>query len=233
MKRGILTSVLGCVIVASGAARAGDALQPLAEIAAAAEREALRLTAVKSPGTRAVARPLDARFRFPQCATPLAARASAGYPRGSRLSIAVRCAEPAWQVYVPVEIHARTRVVVAARPLAARSPLAGGDLAIVEHDVAELPAGYLTDPASILGSRLVRPLAQGEPLERRLLQAEAVIERGQRVTLFWQSSGLRVSAPGEAQAAAAADGRVRVRNLASGREIEGFVRGEGLVEVLP
>lgn len=219
---------------APGLARAGAGLQPLEAIAAAAEGEALRLTAVDTgPGARAVAKPPDSRLRLPRCPTPLAARASAGYPRGARLSIAVSCAAPAWQVYVAVTMHAETGVVVAARPLAARTAVASGDVSIKQLDLADLPAGYVTDPAAVVGRILLRPLALGEPVERNQLQAQAVIERGQFVTLYWQTSGLRVSARGEAQSAAAADGRVRVRNLSSGRNVDGIVRGEGLVEVLP
>ncbi len=226
--------LLLALAASSGIARAGAGLQPLGEIAAAAEREALRLTDVAAgPGAQAVAKPPDPRLRLPRCPTPLAARASAGYPRGARLSIAVSCAAPSWQVYVAVTMHAEAAVVVAARPLAARTAIASGDITVKKHDNSELPAGYVTDPAAVVGRILLRPLALGEPIEQSQLQAQAIIERGQYVTLYWQSSGLRVSARGEAQSAAAADGRVRVRNLSSGRSVDGIVRGEGLVEVLP
>lgn len=219
---------------AAGVADASPGLQPLIEVAAAAEREALRLTAVDTgPTARAEARPVDARLRLARCGSPLSARASTGYARGTRLTIAVSCTAPAWQVYVAVVIHAKTGVVVAARPLAARTLVASGDVAIAEHDIADLPAGYVTDPAAVVGRALLRPLAQGEPVERGQLQAQAVIERGQRVTLVWQSSGIKVSAEGEARSAAATDERVRVKNLSSGREVEGVVRGAGVVEVLP
>jgi len=218
----------------AGIAHAATGLQPLDEVAAAAEREALRLTAVDAvPGARAVARPPDPRLRLPRCPTPLAARASAGYPRGARLSIAVSCAEPSWQVYVAVNLHALAGVVVAARPLAARTDVASGDITIKEHDIADLPPGYVTDPAAVIGRTLLRPLALGEPVQGNQLQAQTLIERGQLVTLYWQAAGLRVSARGEARSAAAADDRIRVRNLSSGRDVEGIVRGDGLVEVLP
>jgi flagella basal body P-ring formation protein FlgA len=217
-----------------GFAHAAADLQPLAKVAEAAEREALRLTAVGAgSGARAVARPPDARLRLARCPAPLAARASAGYPRGATLSIAVSCAEPPWQVYVSVTLHRQTAAVVAARPLAARTAVGTGDITLKEHDIADLPAGYVTDPAAVVGRTLLRPLAQGEPVERNQLLAPAVIERGQLVTLYWQSSGLRVSARGEARTAAPTDGRVRVRNLSSGRDVDGIVRGDGLVEVLP
>jgi flagella basal body P-ring formation protein FlgA len=65
------------------------------------------------------------------------------------------------------------------------------------------------------------------------LRAPAIVERGQLVTLYWQAGGLKVSARGEARSAAAADGRVRVRNLSSGRDVDGVVREDGQVEVLP
>ncbi|HET8691829.1 MAG TPA: flagellar basal body P-ring formation chaperone FlgA [Steroidobacteraceae bacterium] len=227
----IATSIL---LFAAAAAQAAAELQPLDTIAAAAEREALRLTAVDPQSApKAVARPVDPRLRLPRCPSPLAAHASAGYPRGTRLSIAVRCPAPAWQVYVAVVIHAKTGVVVATRPLAARARLGADDVTLAEHDIADLPSGYVTDLDRAVGRNLLRPLAQGEPVQQGQLEAPAIVVRGQLVTLYWQAGGLQVSARGEARSAAAADGRVRVRNLSSGREVDGVVREDGRVEVLP
>jgi flagella basal body P-ring formation protein FlgA len=229
-------SALACLlfIAGSGVAAASTDTQPLDELVAAAEREALRLAAVDADtGARAVAKPPDPRLRLPRCRGALTARSSAAAPRGARLSIAVGCPIPAWQVYVAVTLHAPTRVVVAARPLAARSTITGADITVQDRDLADLPAGFETDPAAVVGSTLLRPLAQGEPVERNQLQAPTLVARGQEVTLFWQTAGLRVSVRGEALAAAAAEDRVRVRNLSSGRDVEGIVRGQGLVEVLP
>lgn len=229
-------SALACFLFTAGfgVAAASAGTQPLDEVAAAAEREALRLAAVDvGTGARAVAKPPDPRLRLPRCQDTLTARSSTASPRGARLSIAVGCPTPAWQVYVAVTLHAPTRVVVAARPLAARSTVTSTDIITQERDLADLPAGFETDPAAVVGSTLLRPLAQGEPVERNQLQAPTLVERGQEVTLFWQSSGLRVSVRGEALTAAAAEDRIRVRNLSSGRDVEGIVRGQALVEVLP
>jgi flagella basal body P-ring formation protein FlgA len=232
--RTALIAALVLALAVAGSARAAAELQPMESNAATAEPEALRLTAVApESAAKAVARPVDPRLRLARCGSPLVAEASAGYPRGTRLSIAVRCPTPAWQVYVAVVIHAKTGVVVATRPLAARRLVGADDVAIAEHDIADLPAGYLTDPARVVGHALLRPLAQGEPVQQGQLEAPAIVERGQLVTLFWQTGGLRVSARGEAKTAAAADGRVRVRNLSSGREVDGIVREDGQVEVLP
>lgn len=234
MRANLTLSSLLALAACAGIAHAAADLQSLDQIAQTAEREALRLTAVDAAaGARAVARPPDPRLRLPRCPTPLAARASAGYPRGARLSIAVSCADPAWQVYVAVNLHAQTGVVVAARPLAARSVVGSGDITIKEHDIANLPAGYVTDPTAVVGRTLRRPLALGEPVQGNQLLAQTLIERGQLVTLYWQAAGLRVTARGEARSAAAADDRIRVRNLSSGRDVDGIVRGDGLVEVLP
>lgn len=234
MRTALIVALLLVLAAVAGTARAASGLQPLDTIAAAAEREALRLTTVdpKSAPT-AVARPVDPRLRLPLCPSPLTAQASAGYPRGTQLSIAVRCAAPGWQVYVTVVIHAKTGVVVATRPLAARRLVGADDVALAEHDIADLPAGYLTDPGKVVGRTLLRPLAQGEPVQQGQLRAPAIVERGQLVTLYWQAGGLKVSARGEARSAAAADGRVRVRNLSSGRDVDGVVREDGQVEVLP
>ena len=63
------------------------------------------------------------------------------------------------------------------------------------------------------------------------LDAALLIHRGQSVTLAARAGGFEVRAPGLAMADAAAEQRVRVRNLNSLKIVEGVADTEGVVRV--
>lgn len=212
-------------------AAAASGLHPLDGVRAAAEQEALRLVGeVTDTGTAASAS-LDSRLRLPSCSAALTTRAAAGTHAAGRVTIEVACPTPTWRVFVPVAIQARIAVMVAARPLAARTALTASDLRPSERDLAALPYGHFRAPADLIGQELVRPLTQGEVLTPQVVRSLPLVRRGQSVIVVARSGQLSVRAQGEALAAAGLDQRIRVRNLSSGRNVEGVVRGPDLVEV--
>jgi flagella basal body P-ring formation protein FlgA len=230
--RRIAADAARCLVfaVAWSAAAWGSAVESPADIAAAARAEAARLTEAAA-GARIEAGPLDERLRLPECTAPLGARAAQGTQGRSRMTIEVSCPAPAWRVFVPVSISVMERVVVAVRPLAPRTAIAAADIALVERDTATLPYGYFRDVGELAGMELTRPIAAGEAIVPTATRSRTIIHRGQEVTLLARAAGLTVRMRGEALASAGLSQRVRVRNLGSGREVEGIVRSPDVVEV--
>ena len=64
-----------------------------------------------------------------------------------------------------------------------------------------------------------------------LVAEPPVIRRGQRVSLVSSGTGIAVRAPGEALAEARTGQRLRVKNLSSGKVVEGIALSSGSVEV--
>lgn len=217
--------------VAGPSAAAAAPLQPVADIAAAASAAALGLAPPATPGLQVEEARVDERLRLPRCERPLGAEAAPGSRIGGRITIEVRCPHPAWRVFVPVSLAVRRPVVVAARPLPAGRALEAGDLTLAERDLHGLPRGYYTRVEDAVGQEVARALGAGEALTPAILRAGTVVRRGQQVTLLARTGGLAVRMGGEALADAGPGQRIRVRNLSSGREVEGVVRSADLVEV--
>jgi len=78
-----------------------------------------------------------------------------------------------------------------------------------------------------------RPIAEGAAVTADALDAPLLIHRGQTVVLAVRSGGFEVRAPGMAMADAAAEQRVRVRNLNSLKIVEGVADTAGVVRVNP
>lgn len=200
-----------------------EPLQRLDALAIAAVSVQLPPTAQVSGGT------LDPRLRLPTCtSTPTADPPAV---RGAQATVTLRCAEPAWTVYVPVRIRDPRPVVVLARAVARGETLDAGMLSLQERDVAQLPFGYLATLEQALDMEARRPLGAGAVLTPNDAQPQRLVRRGEGVTVISRSGGIEVRAGGTAMADGARGERIRVRNDSSRRIVEGVVTGAGRIEV--
>ena len=160
-----------------------------------------------------------------------AAQADApGAARQGQVDIRVRCAgREAWTRYLRLSVRQIEPVAVLRAPLARGEALTPAMIEWQPRDRMRLPADLLADADTPRTAR--RELAAGSVLLQSQVTAPKTIQRGQSVTLVSRDSGMEVRAPGEALADAVLGARVRVRNAASRRVVEGVAREDGIVEV--
>ena len=175
---------------------------------------------------------VDPRLSLPACPA-LEPFLLAGGRLWGQSAVGVRCnGQTPWTIYVPVSIKVMANVVHATRPLAQGQPVSASDITLHPADLAQLPAGILTEPAQAVGKTLVSSVASGQPLRQDLLRSPPVVLQGQSVKLRAQGRGFSVSSEGKALAAAAEGQVVQVRTQ-SGHIISGIARHESIVEVRP
>lgn len=156
-------------------------------------------------------------------------------PPGARLwgsaSVGVRCqgANP-WTIYVPVAVHVQAQYVVTARPLLQGQVVAAEDLVMRDGDLAQLPAGIVTDRGFATGKTIAVSIAPGQPLRQDMLRAPLVIQQGQTVKLASQGHGFRVTAEGRA-INNAAEGQIAQVRTAAGQVVSGVARSGAVVEI--
>lgn len=172
---------------------------------------------------------LDPRLRLPACGQ--APTADPPALRGSQTSVTVRCAQPAWTVYVPVRISDMRPVVVVSQAVARGERLGADRVVLQTRDVATLPFGYFAGLDEVAGLEARRSLHAGAVLTPHDAQLPQLVRRGQSVTVVGRSGGIEVRAEGTAMGNAAQGERVRVRNAGSRRVVEGVVTADGVVEV--
>jgi flagella basal body P-ring formation protein FlgA len=175
---------------------------------------------------------IDPRLNLPACQA-----LEPFVPAGGRLwgqgSVGVRCnGQTPWTIYVAVSVKVMANVVHVVRPLAQGQAVGASDIALQKADLAQLPAGILTDPAQAVGKILVGSIAPGQPLRQDALRSPPVVMQGQTVKLLARGRGFSVSSEGKALAAAAEGQVVQVR-IQSGQTISGIARSGSLVEVRP
>ncbi len=218
------------VALRSGAGWALDQAQSLDAIRqAAADYLAGQNYAIKP--TINVAAP-DPRLRLPPCASPLEAFAPPGQRGVGTTSVGVRCAGPTpWTVYVQATVALLEQVLVTTHPITRGATLGTSDVQLDVQDVSRLSQGYLTDLKEVDGMIARRSIPAGTVLNLGLVQAPKVVRRGETVILLARASGMEIRMEGRAMSDGAIGDVIRVRNVSSGRVVEGTVVSPGVVEV--
>lgn len=148
----------------------------------------------------------------------------------SRRTIGVRC-PGSWTLYVPTQITRMVNMVTLARPVGPGHTLSAADLQIEQHPISSMPLGYVGSLAQAIGQISRQPLAQGARLRPTHLRAGNAVTRGQDVRVFIERAGMHIESRGAALADGAIGAWVKVKNLHSGRIVEGRVESAGVVRI--
>lgn len=224
--RALALATLVVIATPLGAARRQD----LDVVRQALERFAIEQTR-DLPGAVSIEVPaLDPRLQLTSCSD-----LQPYVPPGSRLwgrtHVGVRCAGPdRWSITVQVVVRVMGSAIYTARPVGRGQRLTEADIDIRPADLAQLPAGVVTDPTRVIGQQATIALAAGLPLRRDMVHGERVVTAGQTVRLIFSSNGLEVSSEGKALGAGAVGDDVQVRT-ASGKVVRGSISGPGIVQV--
>jgi flagella basal body P-ring formation protein FlgA len=235
-----LSSLVAFVLLSlAGTARAqetaaGAAAQSLTAVRRAAEAGLRRELDPAATGVVFEAAELDPRLRVTACTSPLVVTGK--LPRGTQARVLVRVACNAnayWSLNVPVDIRRKADVLVMRRAVGRGESIGAGDVLVQSRVLPGLTSPYISRPADLTGRLTRRAIPEGTAVTADALNAALLIHRGQTVTLAARAGGFEVRAPGLALADAAAEQRVRVRNLNSLKIVEGVADTEGVVRVNP
>ena len=158
------------------------------------------------------------------------------FPSGARAwgrtSLVVRCqAEPAWTIYVQVQVRVIGEYLLTARALSQGQLVSEADLARTRGDLTDLPAGILTDPAQAIGKTVAQSVTSGRPLRAEMLRQALVVLQGQSVKLTSTGPGFQVTGSEGKALTNAAEGQVVQVRLANGHVVSGIAKAGGSVEV--
>ena len=130
-----------------------------------------------------------------------------------------------------VRIRRYEPVLVASREIPAGSLVMEADL---EKQDLEVASKYqlrelFTEQDAVVGMKVKRFIALGEPMKRSALEKNKVIGYGDEIRIEVRRGALVVSAPGIARQAGCIGDRIRVRCLMAGRDLLARVTGRGIV----
>ena len=173
---------------------------------------------------------IDPRLSLPACPALETFAAPGAAPWGNT-TVGVRCrSEQPWTVYVPVKIVVLADYAVAALPLAQGQVLAPRDITVQQGDLAQLPAGVITDPKLAVSKIVTAGIAAGRPLRQDMLRAPLLIQQGQAVKIVSRGPGFQVASEGRA-INSAHDGQVVQVRTSAGPIVSGVARPGPVVEI--
>jgi flagella basal body P-ring formation protein FlgA len=218
---------------ATGTPESATQWQDVAELQALARSEASRQFPPLTERQRFVIGPIEPNLQLERCRQPVRAALASAHHMQDRATVELRCqnAKP-WHLYVQVRIVGTSTVAVAAHAIVMGTVLAANDMRVEQHDLTELPLGFLDDPAIAVGLTASRPIAGGAFLTNQQLVAAKAVQRGQSVTLIADAGGMSVRMAGKALSDGLINQRVKVQNLSSGKIVEGVARSEQVVEII-
>ena len=144
--------------------------------------------------------------------------------------MAVKCAHPApWTVHVRATVTAEVALPMLTAAMNRGDIIGPGDVEWRTQQVSRALVGYLVNDQKIIGKELRKHLRAGSPLRASDLMSPQIVDRGQTVDLVAQSAGLVVNMQGKALANGSEGDRLLVKNLSSGKRVEGLVLASGTV----
>jgi flagella basal body P-ring formation protein FlgA len=215
-----------------GVATPGD-FEDVAHLESLARAEALREFSPLTERQRLVVGPIEPRLELAKCHAPIRAFLSSAHHMKDRATIELRCPDAKdWHFFVQVRIVGTSPVAVAVHAIVVGAVLQASDLRVEEHDIADLPLGFMDDPAVAVGLTVARPIAGGAYITNQHLVAPKAVQRGQMVTLVAETGGVSIRMAGRALGDGLINQRVKVTNLSSGKVVEGIARSEQVVEII-
>ncbi|MGJ8669635.1 MAG: flagellar basal body P-ring formation chaperone FlgA [Oceanococcus sp.] len=175
----------------------------------------------------AQARMPDSRLYLPRCEQQPQATAN---QHGLRMQVRVSC-PGSWSLYVPVSVEQHKQVVFTRRSLAANEVVSAADVELAWKQIKSGGYGHFESLESVVGRKLIRPVNAGKILQPNQLRQAWSIHKGDTVTLISRAGAVEIRGRGKAEQDALENNRVRVRNLSSGKVVEGYARGNGIVEI--
>jgi flagellar basal body P-ring formation protein FlgA len=222
-----------CIVFGALPAAGASVSQELGALEALAKSEAALQFPALTPRQRFLVGPIEPHLQLEKCNQPIKSVVASPQHMRDRVMIELRCPDTkSWHLYVPVRIIGTSPVAVAAHSIVMGTVLKATDLRVEEHDISDLPLGFLDDPAIAVGLTAGRPIAGGAYLTNQQLVAAKAVERGQSVTLIADAGGISVRMAGRALSDGLMNQRVRVQNLSSGKIVEGIARSEQVVEII-
>ena len=218
---------------AAAGAAAPSNYQDLAQLESLVRAEALRQFPPLTNRQRLVVGPIEPKLELAKCRSPIRSFLSTAHHMQDRATIELRCQDgKEWHLYVQVRVVGTSPVAVAVHAIVSGSVLKVSDLRIEEHDISDLPLGYMDDPEVVAGLTAGRPIPSGAYITNQLLVAPKAVQRGQTVTLVADTGGVSIRMAGRALSDGVLNQRVKVTNLSSGKIVEGIARSEQVVEII-
>lgn len=124
-------------------------------------------------------------------------------------------------------------VIHSVRSIKRKEVISDGDIQLVRASISDHPNRYVTQRDQVVGKSLLHDIGPNEPISPRDLDQPPLVKRGDQVNIVFQQEGIKLSTRGEARENGVQNGRIRIKNIDSHKNVLCQVIDSQTVEVLP
>lgn len=132
---------------------------------------------------------------------------------------------------VPAHIEVWGDVIVAAKPLARRQPLAHDDIKIKRMNLSRVPKNAMLGKDQVIGNRTTTAIAPNAVICTDDIEMPPAVRRGDVIQLVAESPMLRITTKGVAKDKGAVGDRIRVLNIRSKKVIYAQIMDQSTARV--
>ncbi|WP_404338592.1 flagellar basal body P-ring formation chaperone FlgA [Pseudoalteromonas mariniglutinosa] len=165
-----------------------------------------------------------------QCEKLSIKRSRTTSPPAGRIRMTVQCQAPKWQFRASAKVDLWLNLVIAKRDLQRGEVLTPALLSYRSLNIADHLHGMETNSELLIGMEVRRDIDAGDIISRRLLEKKYLVNRDQHVELQVATGGFNASVTAVALEDGQLGQRIKVKNLSSGKIIEGQVVAKGVVQ---
>ena len=163
---------------------------------------------------------IDPRISLQPCLSPLKANIHEKH-NGRNVNVKIVCPdEKSWQFYVPVRIQTIVPVLVTSIRVNKGTVLDNSNLEVIFKDSSQIRGSILTDPNAVTGARTKRNLSQGSIISN---SNTCFVCKGEPVNIVAKSVNFEIKSSGMALNDGSLGEVISVRNIKSGRIVQGQV----------
>jgi len=141
------------------------------------------------------------------------------------LSAPANAAVPAVRKTISGSLYTLTQVPVLGNAMRQGDVISAADIEYVDMRAADLSAGVIVKPESLIGQTPRRSIAAMRPIAASDIQPPMLVKKGDLVTVALQNGALGLTLQGRAMQNGSEGDIVRIVNTGSNRTIEGIVTG--------
>jgi len=189
--------------------------------------------------------PIDSRIKINTCEQDIVF----DQPYGNKQSVRARCAQPAWQHFVMVQVktgigaqlakatqtNAVNKLVwVSTQSIKRGTTVQPGMFKTAEISVPAHETRFVSDEKDMANTELLRDMPANTPLKMQDLKPATMVRRGQQVTVAvgGEGKGFLITVKAEAQQDGLLGEQIRLKNPESGRSLTAVVTGVNMARGL-
>lgn len=168
-------------------------------------------------------RKFSAKLQFPRCKQPLELNDRNPNRYSGRITVGVSCAQPTWQIYIPVSISGKQYAVMTTKGIIKEAVIKSEDVRLELIPYQLLRRGSLVNIETAIGMRAKKNIPPNSLIKIKDLIAPYWVFKNQEINILSRIGTIEVKTKGIALEDGVEGDQVTIQNISSEKQLKGIV----------